>query len=73
MRALLAQSGILGYWPFILGYWDIAHKEIGILPCSYTACTLHFGLGWDIDLLKLGYWDIGPLKLGYLGYPDPPP
>ena len=87
-RALLAQSGILGYWSFFLGYCP---SETGILGYPWAIWDIgiliikkfgYLDIGfislwlnawkWDIGPLKLGYWDIGHLKLGYLGYQDPP-
>ncbi len=52
-RGVLGQSGILGYWSFFLGYWDIASLKLGY---------------WDIheELGILGYWLWGIWDIGAL-------
>ena len=69
---MLDQSGILGYWSFFLGYWDVAslklgyrdiHKEFGILAMrnlgywSFENGIFVF-LIWDIGILAVSNWDI---------------
>ncbi len=60
-RALLAQSGILGYWSFFLGYWDIAYLKLG-----YWDIHDQFGISgywsyrnWDIRKLVSFLFDLG--------------
>ena len=59
-RALLARSGILGYWSYFLGYWDICSVKLGYWD-------IHEELG-ILAMRNLAYWDIVTNQCRKLGY-----